>query len=431
MEAERILDGWTSTDVNDRVLRVAFLSPSWPLEGATNGIVTYVDTMRAALRRQGHRVCILSAHSNNSSAGPQPDVYQLVPEELSTLARVRDGLAFGISPYQALRKKFGRTLVHAGRRAIAERGVELLEMEESFGLVQLVKPRLPIPLVVRLHGPHFANGPAMGVPVDADFHKRIREEGVGIAKADAVSAPSRDILEQTRAYYGLPLTGAAVIPNAAPVVPPEQAWSLTTCDQSRLLFIGRFDRHKGGDVVIDAFRIIAQRFPQLRLWFAGHHEVQTLTDEEGRRWKLAEYMAERAYDVADRIDCLGPLSQPALADLRRKAFATIVGSRYENMPMVVLEAIAYGCPVVATRTGGIVEIIQDGVNGVLAQPGDPIDLASAIMRLLGERQFAARLGQRAAEDAARHYNLDVIARETAAFYRGVVDDAIQQGRSRR
>ena len=115
------------------------------------------------------------------------------------MARVRDGLAFGISPYQALRKKFGRTLVHAGRRAIAERGVELLEMEESFGLVQLVKPRLPIPLVVRLHGPHFANGPAMGVPVDADFHKRIRQEGVGIAKADAVSAPSRDILEQTRA----------------------------------------------------------------------------------------------------------------------------------------------------------------------------------------------------------------------------------------
>src|SRR5271155_1408976 len=99
MEAERIVDGWTSIAVNDRALRVAFLSPSWPVEGATNGIVTYVDTMRAALRRQGHRVCILSAHSNNSSADPQPDVYQLVPEELSTLARVRDGLTFGISPY--------------------------------------------------------------------------------------------------------------------------------------------------------------------------------------------------------------------------------------------------------------------------------------------------------------------------------------------
>ena len=55
------------------------------------------------------------------------------------------------------------------------------------------------------------------------FRKRIRQEGVGIAKADAVSAPSRDILEQTRAYYGLPLTGAAVIPNAAPAVPAGQS----------------------------------------------------------------------------------------------------------------------------------------------------------------------------------------------------------------
>ncbi|MFZ0680587.1 glycosyltransferase family 4 protein [Candidatus Binatus sp.] len=416
------------SDVDDRALRVGFLSPSWPIEGATNGIVTYVDTITAALRRQGHTVCILSAHSNNSSADPQPDVYQLVPEEPSLLARILAGLTFRISPSEALRQKYGRDLVRAGRRAITEGGLELLEMEESFGLVQLVKSRLLIPIVVRLHGPHFVNGPAAGVPVDADFRKRIRQEGVGIGKADAVSAPSRDILEQTRAYYGLSLTGAAVIPNAGPAVPPEKRWSLASCDPSRVLFIGRFDRHKGGDVVIDAFRKLAQRLPQLRLWFVGLHEARSLADEQGRRWKLAEYIAERAPDVADRIDCLGPLPQAALGDLRREAFLTIVGSRYENMPMVVLEAIAYGCPLVATRTGGIVEIIQDGVNGLMAKPGDPDDLASGIMRLLGDREFAARLGQRAGEDAERRYHPDVIARETAAFYQTVLDSSIPRNR---
>jgi glycosyltransferase involved in cell wall biosynthesis len=429
MEAERTVDGWTPTAVNDRALRVAFLSPSWPIEGATNGIVTYVDTITAALRGQGHTVCILSAHSNNSSAGPQPDVYQPVPEELSTLGRIRDGLKYRISPSEALRQKYARTLVQAARRAIAERGVELLEMEESLGFVQLVKPQLPIPVVVKLHGPHFVNGAALGVPVDATFRQRVRHEGIGIANADAVSAPSRDVLERTREYYRLPLAGAALIPYATPAVSAEHRWSLAECDRSRILFVGRFDRHKGGDVVIDAFRTVVQWFPHVRLCFAGPDDG--VTDDQGRHWTLAEYIAQRAPEAAGRIDWLGRQPNSSLAELRRKAFVTIVGSRYENLPMVALEAAACGCPLAATRTGGIVEIVEDGVNGVLARPGDPDDLAEAISRLLRAPEFAARLGERAGNDAARRYHPEVIARETASFYQCVLDNAIQQELSRR
>lgn len=402
--------------MSDGALRVAFLTPAWPVGAAANGIVTYVDTIAAGLRRQGHTVCILSA--NSSDADSQPDVFPVGREDLSALARIRHGLTFRINPSAAMRKEFGRALVIAARRAVAERGVQLLEMEESFGWVQLIKPHLPIPVVVRLHGPHFANGPVLGVPADAPFHLRIRQEGVGIAKADAVSAPSREILERTKAFYGLRLTGAALIPNGVPAVSSERHWSLAKCDPSRLLFVGRFDRHKGGDVVIDAFRRVAQRLPQVRLWFVGQEEG--LTDEHGRNWALAEYIAERAPDVAERIDCLGRQPNSSLAELRRKAFVTIVASRYETFGIVVLEAMAHGCPLAATRTGGIGEIIEDGVNGVLARPGDPDDLAATILRLFGAPELAATLGRRAAEDAVR-YHPDAIAHETALFHQSVID----------
>jgi glycosyltransferase involved in cell wall biosynthesis len=406
-----------SSVVSDDPLKLAFLTPAWPVDAAANGIATYVDNVATGLRRQGHTVCILNADPKD--ADPYLDVYPVDRNEPSVLNRIRDGLAFRISPSAALRGQFSRALAKAAQRAIAERGVQLLEMEESFGFVQLIKPRLPIPVVVRLHGPHFIVGPNLGLPDDATFRRRVRYEGVGIAQADAVSAPTRAILERTSAHYGLPLAGAAVIPNAGPVVPAERRWSLEQCDRSRLLFVGRFDRVKGGDVVIDAFRRVAQRFPQVRLWFVG--PTEQAPDEHGRNWTLPEYIAERAPDVASRIDWLGRQPHSALAELRRKAFVTIVGSRYENFPIVVLEAMAHGCPLAATRTGGIVEIIEEGSNGVLAKPGDPDDLAAAVMRLLEAPEFAANFGRRAAEDAAERYHPDAIARQTAAFHQTVLD----------
>ncbi len=402
--------------VGDRALRIAFLTPAWPLDVATNGIVTYVDSIAVGLRRQGHRICILSAYTKEAES--MPDMYPIDRVEVSSLARIRDALTYRINPSASLRAKFSRALVKATRRSIAERGVQLLEMEESFGFVQQVKPHLPIPVVVRLHGPHFANGPALRVSTEAAFHQRVRDEGVGIAMADGISSPSREILEQTREFYGLPLNNAAVIPYPGPAVSSEQRWSLAECDRSHLLFVGRFDRHKGGDVVIDAFSKVAQRFPQIRLCFVGPDDG--LTDDQGQYCTLAKYLSERAPEVAGRIDWLGRQPHSSLAEMRRKAFATIVGSRYETFGIVVLEAMAYGCPLAATRTGGIPEIIEDGVNGVLARPGDPDDLASAISRLLEAPEFAAKLGRRAAADATRYYP-DVIARETALFHQSVLD----------
>jgi glycosyltransferase involved in cell wall biosynthesis len=402
--------------MNNRALRVAFLTPAWPIDVAANGIVTYVDTIATGLRAQGQTICILSAYT--ASASSERDLYPVERGQVSALERIRDGLAVRINRSAALRERFCRALVKTTRRAIAERGVQLLEMEESFGWIQQIKPHLPIPVVVRLHGPHFANGPVLRVATDAAFHRRVRDEGVGIAMADGVSSPSRDILEQTKAFYGLPLTDAAVIPYPGPAVPPERGWSLAECDRSRLLFVGRFDRHKGGDVVIDAFRKVAHRFPEIRLCFVGPDDG--ITDDQGRNWTYAKYLHERAPDVAGRVDWLGHQPNSSLADLRRKAFATIVGSRYETFGIVVLEAMAYGCPLAATRAGGIVEIIEDGVNGVLAQPGNADDLASAILRLLEAPEFAAKLGHRAAEDATR-YHPDAIAHQTALFHQSVLD----------
>src|SRR5271168_628785 len=94
-------------------LTVAFLTPDWPLDTAANGIISYVDSVTAGLRRLGHTPCILSAHSDQANF--PPDVYLLEQQERSAFARIRNKLTSRINPSEARRHMFARDLVRATR----------------------------------------------------------------------------------------------------------------------------------------------------------------------------------------------------------------------------------------------------------------------------------------------------------------------------
>jgi len=97
-------------------------------------------------------------------------------------------------------------------------------------------------------------------------------------------------------------------------------------------------------VVIDAFRRVANSPPSPAV---VRRSRQGPDGRTARHWTLAEYIAERAPDVAERIELARLAAESSLAELRRKAFVTIVVHRYETFGIVVSEAMAHGCPVVA------------------------------------------------------------------------------------
>jgi glycosyltransferase involved in cell wall biosynthesis len=311
---------------------------------------------------------------------------------------------------------FLRALFTTVHRAIAEQGIQIFEMEESLGWAGWLRPAISIPVCVRLHGPWFLNGPAAGVHQDAAFHQRVSDEGRAIAVADAVSSSSRDVLEQTRAYYGMALEEAEVIyPPTAPV-PPTQRWRLEDCDPNQVLFIGRFDRHKGGDLIIEAFGRVRREVPRARLCFVGPD--LGCTDANGRRWNLEGLVRDRLPGALEsgQVVLLGQQPFSALAALRRKALVTVVCSRYENAPRALIETLSLGCPAVAARVGGIPEILQDQANGLLHRREDPDDLADKLIALLNDLAHAAQLGRRAAATCESQFHPAGIAAGTLDFY---------------
>jgi glycosyltransferase involved in cell wall biosynthesis len=398
-------------------LSIGYLSPGWPLDAFPNGVVSYITDMADQLRRMGHQVTIAASSVMGSHSDPGIYNIQQACSSRTFAQRVTDGLAYRIAPHHTAVQLFRRALLATARRAIAERGIQLFEMEESFGWASAVRRATSIPICIRLHGPWFLNGPALGAALDRAFHRRVQEEGRAIAEADAVTSSSLDTLEQTRAFYNLRLPDAEVVHPPTPVVLPTERWCIERCNATEALFIGRFDRHKGGDLIIEAFGHVLREVPQAKLRFVGPD--CGYIDSGGQHWNVDQFVRDRLPGTLEsgRVELLGPQPFSALADLRRKAMVTVICSRYENAPRALIEAMSLGCPIVASRVGGIPEILRDQVDGLLHRPEDPHDLAAQITSLFNAPARAAQLGQQAAMRCEQHFHPEVTAARMVDFYR--------------
>jgi glycosyltransferase involved in cell wall biosynthesis len=158
------------------------------------------------------------------------------------------------------------------------------------------------------------------------------------------------------------------------------------------IYAGRLSDEKGVDLLIEA----AARQPTLRVEVAG----------EGPARKTLEAQAEDT-GIRDRIRFHGHLPPDELRALIRGAVALVVPSRYyENMPLSVLEGFAVGVPVVASGLGGLSELIEPGVDGIVVPPNDPGALGDALRDLSESGARAFEMGLAARAKAEREFGPD-------------------------
>jgi len=158
----------------------------------------------------------------------------------------------------------------------------------------------------------------------------------------------------------------------------------------RLLYVGTWLDHKGVFYLRDAFQSLAQKWPGLRLTVAGCMGA-----------------ADRVKDFFDpvvrgQIDVIPFVSAADMPEVYARHDIFVFPSLVEGMPLVLLEAMATGMPVVTTETCGMADIVQDDVNGLLVPPADSEALVRALSRLLESAGERARLGQ-AAQQAMKHH----------------------------
>lgn len=174
-----------------------------------------------------------------------------------------------------------------------------------------------------------------------------------------------------------------------------------------LINVARFWPEKAHDVLLDGFAKVAARIPSARLWITGVGPEE----EKIRRHCTALGLDSRVSFLGFRTD---------LAELLAQADIQVHPSDVEGVPLAICAGLAAGLPIVATKVGGLPEVIRNGVSGILVPPRDPDAFAEAVIRLAGDETERRRLGAAGQRFIDEEYSLKAATRRVERVYEEVL-----------
>jgi glycosyltransferase involved in cell wall biosynthesis len=184
-------------------------------------------------------------------------------------------------------------------------------------------------------------------------------------------------------------------------------------DRPTAVWVGMLERTKGVATLAAAWPLVAAALPDAKLVIVGR----------GAQADLVERLLDDFPDSVEHVERLQPAEVAARMD---DGWCLVLPSRSEGLPRVILESFARGRSVVASRVGGIADVVEDGESGFLFEVGDEQALAAALTRVLSDRELAARLGA-SAHDASRQLQLS--ADDFASRVRSLVDRTLASTRT--
>jgi glycosyltransferase involved in cell wall biosynthesis len=170
---------------------------------------------------------------------------------------------------------------------------------------------------------------------------------------------------------------------------------------------GRLEPVKGHADLLEAARHMLQVRPDLHFWIVG----------EGSLAQALQQQAQ-ALGIAGAVRFLG--YQGEVAPLMAASDLIVLPSHHESFGIVLIEAMSLGKPVIASATGGIPEVVRDGVQGLLVAPGRPLELSTRALALLADPAQAAALGEAGRRHVVERFAVRPMAERMAALYRQVV-----------
>jgi len=253
------------------------------------------------------------------------------------------------------------------------------------------------PYVVHLHGggyrEFFAGRGRGGKAI-------VRRLFLGARRVIVLGGPWRDFV---RDEIGVPEARIAILANA--VEGPEKIIEADRLSPPSILFLGLLHPEKGIDVLLEALSDPA----------LGACEWSAVLAGDGDGGGYAEKIA--SLDLSERVSLPGWCAQDRVRSLLRQSSILVLPSFVENLPLALLEAMAYGLCAVVTPVGAIPDVVHDGENGLIVPVGDAAALARALVRVLSDASLRASLGKNARATFEAGHDIKGYAQRLGEIYR--------------
>jgi glycosyltransferase involved in cell wall biosynthesis len=384
-------------------MRVLFLAHAYP-RVADDPVGSFVLRLAVALRPAGVEVRVVAPGGEGLSAeetfeGITVERFRYAPRSLETLAYT------GTMRHQVMGSWASRVAMAS---FLAAQGLKGLRTGRSFrpdivhahwwfpaGLVGTwLAPRWKAPLVTTLHGSDLRL--AQDVKIATRLFRHV------MARSTAVTTVSRWLKEGTEALA--PGTRPVVAPM--PVLPDLFAPGGRR-EPNRLLFVGKLNPQKGITHLLRALTMMKSK-PTVDIVVGVGSAPEDIQD------------LVRELKVSDQLRWHPLLPQAQLARLYREATALVSPFVDEGLGLVAIEAQLSGMPVVAFRSGGLTDIVEDGRTGLLVPPGHVAELAQALDRLLALGDAGAEWGREGRRRALATFAPEAVAQRYVEIYRGAL-----------
>lgn len=403
-------------------MRVALISFEFPPSVAIGGIGTYAWEAACMLAQAGVSVEVFAA-------GP---------------CSVEPAQHHGILVHRVKadnREIFRTTLlpIFAERHAVAP--FDLIESPEIGAEGSSIAAEFPeLAVVAKLHTPHYLVGTIGYDP--PTLHERLRFRFGALRRgrwqglttqtycrdedlewaftrdADEIAAPSRAIADRLITDWELDLARVSQFP--LPFRPNPDLLALSVPISLRTVgFLGRLEPRKGVVELVRAIPRILKRAPHLQFRFLGPSWPYRNSDMES-------WIRRYCRGCLDRITFVGPVSRDRLAIELAACDVMVFPSRWESFGLVCPESMAAARAVIGSSSGGMAEVIEHGVSGLLVPPYSPAAIASAVLSLVDDPERVAKLGLAARQRVLQHLAPERILPLQLASYERAIDRADQR-----
>ena len=188
---------------------------------------------------------------------------------------------------------------------------------------------------------------------------------------------------------------------------------LSHCDTD-IVFVGSImDKNKGFALLLDSYIQYCKLGNKIKFAVIGSNNYNELKKS---------VLYNNNEDIFDSIKLLGKLSHKEIAEVYSKSKVLIVPSYLESYSMTLAEGLASGLCVIASNTGGVSSLVVDGVNGLLFESGNSMDLVSKLVTVFSSETLLNSLGERAKEIAKENFNPDIISQNHYKYYKSIINE---------